>query len=312
MGSTDINMLLVSVDVVTYKSADTIIETLDSIFAQTYPHLELIVSDDCSPDNTVEIVRKWMNEHKKRFVRTEIITVDENTGVTANYNRASDACRGAWIKDCDGDDLLLPDCVQTYVDFITEHPEVVYVFSKGRCFGADKEYVNRMAKHFDCDFFSWDKKKQLDYLYLCGAPIFSSSAFYNRQKCIDLNFNNDERIPNYEDRPKWIRLIEQDIPHAYINEELICYRISGSSISTTSGGSKVFSHSMALFDKYYRIPYIEKAGYKYYAFRHRLVNKKHLTGSLFWKIVCKLADICLGKTPEWTRGFDISFAYWIK
>ena len=303
---------LVSICIVTYKSANTITETLDSVYAQTYPRLELIVSDDFSPDNTVYVVRQWMEAHKERFERMELITVPKNTGVSANYNRASDACLGDWVKDCDGDDLLLPDCVQSNIDFITEHPDVVYVFSKGRCFGIDKEYVKIQASQFDCDFFGWKKQKQLDYLYLCGSPIFSSSAFYNRQKCIELNFNNDERIPNYEDRPKWIRLIEQNIPLAYINKELICYRITGSSISTTIGGSKVFSHSMALFDKYYRIPYIEKAGYKYYAFRHRLVNKKHLTGSLFWKFVCKLADICLGKTPEWTRGFDISFAYWIK
>ena len=305
------NQPLVSVAVITYNSSKTVIETLDSIYNQTYKNIELVISDDGSKDSTIEICQKWINDHKERFKRIEIVSAPKNTGVSANYNRASKACHGEWVKDCDGDDLLLPDCVQTFVNFITEHQDVVYVFSKGQCFGADAEYVKKLSQNFDCDFFSWEKEKQLDYLYLCGSPIFSSSAFYNRQKCIDLNFDNDERIPNYEDRPKWIRLIEQDIPHAYINKELIGYRISGSSISTTSGGSKVFSQSMALFDKYYRIPYVEKAGFKYYAFRHKLVNKKHLSGSLYWKIVCKLADICLGKTPEWSRGFNISFAYCI-
>lgn len=302
----------ISICIVTYKSADTIVDTLDSVYAQTYPNIELVVSDDCSPDNTVEVVSEWIKEHKERFVRTELVTIEKNTGVSANYNRASAACRGEWIKDCDGDDLLMPDCVQTYVDYIAEHPDVVYVFANGRCFGPDVEYVKILASHFAPDFFDWDKQKQLEYLYLCGSPIFSSSAFYNRQKCIDLGFKNDERIPNYEDRPKWIRLIEQDIPHAYIDKETICYRISGSSISTTSAGSKVFNHSIALFDKYYRIPFVERYGdlSKWDMFRHKLENKKRLSGNVFMKAICMGFRVLFGKEPDWSKGFSVKFAYW--
>lgn len=50
-------MKLVSVIVLAYRSAETIIETLDSIKNQTYPNIELIVTDDCSPDNTVQVVQ---------------------------------------------------------------------------------------------------------------------------------------------------------------------------------------------------------------------------------------------------------------
>lgn len=51
-------MKLVSVIVLSYRSAETIVETLDSIKNQTYPNIELIVTDDASPDNTVQVVRK--------------------------------------------------------------------------------------------------------------------------------------------------------------------------------------------------------------------------------------------------------------
>ena len=72
---------LVSVPVITYNSSKTVLETLDSIYNQTYQNLELIVSDDCSTDNTVGICREWIEAHKKRFVRTELLTVEKNTGV---------------------------------------------------------------------------------------------------------------------------------------------------------------------------------------------------------------------------------------
>ena len=105
---------LVSVAVVTYNSSKTVVETLDSIANQTYPDLELIVSVDCSTDNTVEICREWIEAHKERFVRTELLTVEKNTGVSANMNRGADACQGEWVKDIAGDDVLLPECIDIY------------------------------------------------------------------------------------------------------------------------------------------------------------------------------------------------------
>ncbi len=78
----DMNLLpLISVPVVTYNSSKTVLETLDSIYNQTYENLELIVSDDCSTDNTVDICQEWINAHKERFVRTELLVDEKNTGV---------------------------------------------------------------------------------------------------------------------------------------------------------------------------------------------------------------------------------------
>ena len=114
---------LVSISVIVFNSANTVHETLDSIYAQVYPNIELIISDDCSTDNTVEICRDWIEKNKTRFVRTEVVTVEKNTGVAGNLNRAEAACRGEWIKPIAGDDVLLPNCIQDCIDYMTEHPE---------------------------------------------------------------------------------------------------------------------------------------------------------------------------------------------
>ena len=110
------NQPLVSVLVITYNSAKFVLETLESIKAQTYQNIELIISDDCSTDNIVELCQKWVEENKERFVRTQIITSDLNTGVSANGNRGRDACQGEWIKGIAGDDLLMPNCVEDCVE----------------------------------------------------------------------------------------------------------------------------------------------------------------------------------------------------
>ena len=55
------NQPLVSVPVITYNSAKFVLETLESIKAQTYQNIELVISDDCSTDNTVQICRDWVD-----------------------------------------------------------------------------------------------------------------------------------------------------------------------------------------------------------------------------------------------------------
>ena len=59
---------LVSIIVMTYNSEKYILETLESVRAQTYKNIELLVTDDCSIDNTVELVNVWIQENKFRFL----------------------------------------------------------------------------------------------------------------------------------------------------------------------------------------------------------------------------------------------------
>ena len=98
---------LVSICIVTYNSAEFIVETLESAKAQTYENIELILSDDCSKDNTVEICRQWIEENSTRFTNCEIVTTPINTGVAANLNRAIAKAKGEWIKSIAGEKKLL-------------------------------------------------------------------------------------------------------------------------------------------------------------------------------------------------------------
>ena len=61
---------LVSIVVITYNSSKYVLDTLQSVYNQTYKNLELIISDDCSSDNTVAIVEKWLIDNGNRFVES--------------------------------------------------------------------------------------------------------------------------------------------------------------------------------------------------------------------------------------------------
>lgn len=105
---------VISVVVLTYNSAETVEETLESIFRQTYTGpLELIITDDCSSDSTVAICSEWAESHRSRFCRIKIICSRTNTGVSANINRGCREAAGEWVKPIAADDILAEDCLST-------------------------------------------------------------------------------------------------------------------------------------------------------------------------------------------------------
>ena len=103
---------LVSIIVISYNSSKYVLETLESAKAQTYQNLELIISDDCSTDNTVKLCDTWLKDNKSRFTKTKLITVEKNLGIPKNCNRALYTAEGDWTKLIAGDDILMPNCVK--------------------------------------------------------------------------------------------------------------------------------------------------------------------------------------------------------
>lgn len=244
---------LVSVYVITYNSSKTVIETLDSIYNQTYPNIELIVSDDCSPDNTVAMCREWIAAHKDRFVRTELLTVEKNTGISGNGNRAEAACQGEWVKGIAGDDLLVEDCIESCVDYVTTHSGVVLLFGRHKPFGADDKTCQEVAAWFNYDFFSWTKEQKLHQLVYSNNCIAATTLFYNRLKYSELGIKNDEKVPFLEDWTKWITVVSKDIPMHFINKELVKYRIGGICTRGEWNAAYYESHRRLFF--YYQYPF---------------------------------------------------------
>ena len=109
---------LISVVVLSYNSQSTIIETLDSIKAQTYKDIEIVVADDHSSDNTVAYIQKWQSDND--FSALRIVTSPENTGVTANANRGVRAAKGNAVKIIAGDDTLNVKAIETFYEYYSK------------------------------------------------------------------------------------------------------------------------------------------------------------------------------------------------
>jgi len=248
---------LVSVNVLMYNSSKYILETLESIKAQTYQNIELIMSDDKSTDNTVQICEKWIAKNKDRFASYQILIPDHNTGQSGNYNRAFRAATGEWIKEIDGDDLLLPNCLTDLVEYVSANPKATYVFGKATYFVSKNKKLS-IRPPFDYSFFSKNANEQLEQLLFDGNYICSAGSFYNRQYVLDIKFIHDERIPNIEDWPKWIILLKKGTIFSFLDKEIVSYRLF-SGISTQERPGLRYYKNLALFRRFYQYPaWLEK------------------------------------------------------
>lgn len=240
---------LVTVGVLSYNSAKTIIETLDSIVSQTYYNIELIVSDDCSLDNTVEIVNQWLSIHQNRFVKTKFLTVEENTGIAPNANRVVRNANGVFIKCIAADDILMPDCIEANLFYIGDYDMLV---SDVERFNGDTviEYKNPV------DFnriFSMSPSNRAHYysrtLFFCNVPtLFVRMSLYNRVGLYD------ESQPLLEDVPFLLKVFASEAKVLYFPQKTVRYRINGISNS----GKISFEHVLLQSFFKSRICYLKK------------------------------------------------------
>lgn len=231
--------ILVSVPVVTYNAAEFVEETLESIFNQTHQNIQLIISDDCSKDNTVEIIQKWCNQSrvKERFSDIKIITVPKNTGVSANCNRCIKASDAEWIKFIAGDDVLLPNCIADNLKFVTENQETRVVFSQVEVFKDNFEqnnFIKKLPKLYPDNLMhlSFTANDQFKILLESDRISYTPSYFFNKKAIEEVNCY-DETNTLVEDYPMWLKLTRAGTKLHYFHLSTVGYRIHSKATNNT-------------------------------------------------------------------------------
>lgn len=243
-------MELVSVVVLAYRSADTIVQTLDSIKNQTYPDIELIITDDCSPDNTVEVVRQWMKDNEGTLKDIKLVTSDKNTGLPANINRGLKAATGVYYKGIAGDDCMKEDAIARYVEFCKENPgkfpiAKVHLFTDTDENASDKfpdvqSYCDRCY-----DFAKKDYKEQYEMLLMQNCIVAPSATFYTMDFVRKVG-GYDEHYRWFEDYPMNLKVMHEGYGFGLIDEETVWYRMSEKSV-TASQQLRLKKTEMELF-----------------------------------------------------------------
>ena len=242
------NKILVSVNVVTYNSSKTVLETLESIKSQTYERIELIVTDDHSKDDTVHVCQKWIDENQNRFLSAKLVTSDTNTGVACNANRGFANSHGEWIKCIAGDDMLLPNCIELFLEFARKHPECRVIEGKSKCFGSDEAVIHKNQVFQDglSRYFNISHKKMyrnaLRTVFLAGPPLII------KKDLIDEIGGFDVRYPCCEEFPFQVNVLKRTYIY-FLDEYVVHYRVEQGSLSRNSGRNKYMDDVFKYFDE---------------------------------------------------------------
>lgn len=106
---------LVSIIMPSYNTAQYIEKTIKSVLDQTYTNWELIIVDDCSTDNTDEVVKNYLTDKRIKYLKNE-----QNSGAAVSRNRALREAKGQWIAFLDSDDLWMPEKLEKQICFMKE------------------------------------------------------------------------------------------------------------------------------------------------------------------------------------------------
>ena len=224
--------VLVSVVALAYCSGSTIVETLDSLAAQTHLRIELVLCDDGSPDDTVMRAENWLAQFGARFERIEIVRHAHNVGIVSNLDSGLARAYGEWIKPIACDDLLEPNAIEDFLSAAARSRSdwlfsqcTVFAQRDGRC----QELGNFVAPPVAESLANGDVAA-LRLLMRQSNVLPAPGVFYSRH-FLDACGGLDLRLRHLDDWPLWLRGLRTGRRPHWVPKALVRYRISGTAIT---------------------------------------------------------------------------------
>ena len=204
---------MVSIITPAFKAGRFVEETIRSVVGQDYSHWEMLIVDDCSPDDTAERVEEWT----RRDSRIHLIRQPENGGPSAARNAALSNSSGRYVAFLDSDDLWLPQKLSRQLEFMRSGNSAVS-FTGFRRISEDGTQIGHLIK----------VPTRLTYAQLLGnTAIATSTVIVDRSMTGPLHM----RPVYYDDFVLWLSLLRRGHVACGLNEDLMRYRVVGKSVS---------------------------------------------------------------------------------
>lgn len=270
------NRPLISICIPTYNGEQFIAEAMDSAISQSYPNLEIVISDDASVDSTLDIIETYRT---KTTIPIHIFH-HEPRGIGANWNYSIQQANGVYIKFLFQDDVLKPTCIEKMVHVLEQNPSFGLVACK-RDFIVEPTFLDENSDKWISIY--GDLQKMLDFNFTDGLmfinqDLFSDEKFFEspmnkvgepttilfRRDLIDAIGYFREDLNQVLDYEFCYRVLKHQTI-AIINEVLVQFRLHGNQTTVNNKSSDVYAKDHAIYEKiiysnYYRFlsPKIKK------------------------------------------------------
>jgi glycosyltransferase involved in cell wall biosynthesis len=231
---------LVSVLTATYNGEGFVAETIESVLAQTHPHVEHVLVDDGSTDGTLAILEDYAQRYPDRV---RVVSFDERAGPTRRRNEALDAARGTYLAWLDHDDLWDPTKLAKQVAVLERDPAVGFVFTQWELFeDASGDLLEKSQIRPGGD--------TLRRLFVEGCFVASSTVVWRREAMERRGLRFRERDFSWgDDHFLWLGLA-LDSRGELVDEVLTRLRRHGANESVRLAQDNLYPQSIRLLDEF--------------------------------------------------------------
>jgi glycosyltransferase involved in cell wall biosynthesis len=222
----------ISIVVPNFNAASTLEATLESLFDQGYPGLEVVVCDGGSTDGSVEIIRRFAP-------RLRWWVSEKDRGQAHAINKGFARCTGEVVNWLCSDDRLTPGALRRVGQYLAEHAEVDAVVGRSRLTHTNSTWERLLAP----------KPDDLEVM-ACRNSIPQPSCFY-RRRLLDRDPPLDESYHYTMDTELWLYFLSRGARFGFIDDVLSVYQLSETN-KTSTGGEKITRELERLYKAYVR------------------------------------------------------------
>ncbi|RYF01398.1 MAG: glycosyltransferase family 2 protein [Comamonadaceae bacterium] len=229
---------LVSYCIPAYNHAQHVRACLESVLAQSYPNIEVVVIDDCSTDSTYEVIQS-LGDERVRAYRNPV-----NVGPGETVNRCMQMARGEFIAVSGSDDVHLPHKTSIQIERLLAAPHVGAIFSTPEFIGPHDEPLAPSRKRGLPSFpaINLDREAMFQRLLGQGNFLLAPSAIIRKSVVQSIGFF-DPGLIQLQDYDYWLRIaVEHDL--LVLDQPLVRYRmmLDGSNLSSENDASRNRHH----------------------------------------------------------------------
>lgn len=205
----------VSVIIPVYNASRYIGKAIESALNQTYKNIEIVLVDDCSKDNSRQIIEKYMKEHKNIIYHLQ----EKNLGAAVARNTALELANGRYVAFLDSDDIWYENKIYKQLNLMKKE-EVAICFSAIEMIDENQKQIKGKR----------NVPNKVDYKFLLKNTIIATSSVV-----IDRNKTGNFSMPlrrGGQDYATWLKLMRNGIISYGINETLVSYRVTSNSLSS--------------------------------------------------------------------------------
>lgn len=298
--------MTVSIIIPVYNVAPYIVRCLQSVTSQTFKDIECILVDDCGNDASIELAQEFITNYHGS-IKFSIVHHEHNCGLAAARNSGIRNSSGDCLYFLDSDDAIVPDCIETLIFLLQQHPDSSFVQGN---YLDEENHLGPYAFHKDIPQYT-DEKKIIDNIILCQIVTSSCNRLLSKKFVVENNLFFPEGIL-HEDL-FWVYFLAKHTHSASFTYKglYIYYKNEGSIVNSTSNETRIKRYSSRLFGAKYYLKDMLYNGSTLYQRQFFAVNltsclvelgaiKSFIHWSKFWYFTLSVSLKCI-KKATWNR-----------